>query len=186
MKMISSDWNSDQISYQDRQLLQQIQEGRSAAITWMAGARRSSGRVMDRLKQIGYPYDVINSVIESLKMDGTIDDERLARGVVRRCQGRKAESSRAMANRMTRLGIEESAIRSVLSDQTDDLTAAIALIEARLGSCLQPGDSESDSTDSSRKPLVLKAFRLLAGRGFDRSTIFKALASCGLRIDMDS
>lgn len=186
MKTISSDWISDQLSSEDRERERRVQEGRSAIITWLAGSRRSSGRIIDRLKQQNYSDDVIDQVVASLIEDGTIDDERLAFGVLKRCQGRRAESTRAMAVRMTRLGINQSVIHSILDQQADDLLAARSLIEARFELPSESSEDAFQQPSVDRKKQVVKAFRLLSARGFDRSIIFRALSDCGLRIDIDS
>ncbi len=177
MKMISSDSIPDTLSAQERELERQIQKARTAVISWLGISRKSSGRITDYLLRQGFDQNIIELTMDSLKADGTIDDERLANNIVRQRQGRQAESRLAMQYRMRRLGLEEDAIISALPDISDDLTAACHLLEKRFGRQLAEQARYSE--------LSLKAARFLAGRGFAQSTIVIALRKYALTIDSD-
>ena len=77
MKMISSDSISDFVSPEDCETGIMIQKGRSAAISWIGIARKSSGRVTAYLQQQGFENSIIIQILESLQDDGYIDDERM-------------------------------------------------------------------------------------------------------------
>lgn len=187
MKTIYSDLISDWQSDDDRQFDKKVQDGRTAAITWMAGTRKPSGRVRDRLQQIGFSQDVIDAIILSLSEDGYLDDLRLARSIVRRRQGRLAESAQALNLRMIRAALDPDAIRIVLGEEADDLAAARSLLQARFSmSDRNLAEVLTDRSMDDRKHLTNRAWRLLAGRGFDQSVIREAMSSFGLRIDIDN
>lgn len=188
MKMISSDSISDLISPEDRETSSLIQNGRIAAISWIGIARKSSGRVADYLQQHGFEKSVIIQVLDSLQEDGYIDDERIAKRLIRQRQGRQGESKAALAQRMRRLGLAAETIESAIPDAADDLNTASALISSRFGRQLElmrQNTSEMHQSEQSRERFALmqKIARFLATRGFGQTTIMQALRNAGISID---
>ena len=187
MKKISSDSISELISAEDQALSRLVQQGRSKAISWMGLQRKPSGRVADYLKLQGFDQAIILRVLESLKEDDYIDDERLAGRIVRQRSGRQSESRAAMSQRMTRLGLDKSAIESVLPDAETDYSAACTLLESRFSKQLADlkanGCNEDPLAIKSRYELTRKLARFLASRGFSSSTIGRALRKYSLGID---
>lgn len=184
MKTISSILNSDHFANEDQEFAQQVQAGRTAILSWLAGRRRSSGRIAARLKVLDYPDEVIQKVIGTLTEDGYIDDERMARAVLKQYNGRRAEAGRKTAERLSGMGIHQRAIQSVLAER-DDLELAITLLETHLDSYRNDLDDQEEISAEKQKKALLKIFRHLTARGFSRATIFQAFTRCDLRIDLD-
>jgi SOS response regulatory protein OraA/RecX len=180
MKKISSDSISDWVTPEEREKSRLIQEGRIAVITWMKLGRKSSGQIADFLQQKGYADDLIKLIAASLAEDKTIDDEALARKIIRLRDGKRTESQDALKNRLMSKGIPEEAIVAAISDHVSDLSAAIRILSQKFahmtGKELVDLDPESieSHTDFIRKS-ILKAGRLLISRGFDMATTEKAL-----------
>lgn len=183
MKMISSALTSDGRSPQEREQDSQIQSGRITAINWLGISRKPSGKVAQYLRLKGFSETIIPLVLNSLQEDGYLDDESIARRLVRQRQGRKGESRAALVQRMQRYGLEDSAIENAMPDDTDDaadLAAARLLLEHRLGGqskvLPQTGDeAEYQANLRSRYNLMQKTGRFLASRGFSQSIILRAL-----------
>lgn len=188
MKMISSDSISDLISPEDRDTSILIQKGRTAAISWIGIARKSSGRVKAYLEQQGFENSIIIQILDSLYEDGYIDDQRIAKRLIRQRQGRQGESKAALAQRMRRLGIASEAIESSMPDAADDLDSASALIISRFSRQLEMLRQNSDYVNYSeqgRERIVLmqKIARFLATRGFGQTTVMQAMRNAGISID---
>jgi SOS response regulatory protein OraA/RecX len=188
MKMISSDSISDLAFSEDQVIKRQIQKGRTTAITWLGIDRKSSGRVAAYLQQQGFSGTVLDRIIASLKDDGYLDDERLARHLVRQRQGRQAESRAALGQRMQRLGLDSTSIEAALPEASEDLRAASALIETRFSRQFAEVTDMSVENDPNARDRALfllqqKVGRFLAGRGFSTSTIVRVLRKHGKGID---
>ncbi|NLK89035.1 MAG: RecX family transcriptional regulator [Clostridiaceae bacterium] len=184
MKTTSSTWNSDHFTNADQEFARQVQAGRTAILSWLAGRRRSSGRIAERLRVLEYTDEVIKEVVSTLTEDGYIDDERMARAVLKQYNGRRAEAVRKTAERLSRMGIHQGAIQSVLEEQ-DDLELAVTLLKTHLDSFHADLNDQGEVPAEKREKMLVKAYRHLASRGFNRATIFQAFARCSLRIDMD-
>jgi len=188
MKKISLDSNSDPYSADEKALAGRIQAGRTAAIGWMGISRKSSGRVADYLSKQGFSQDEIPLILASLREDDYLGDTRLARRVVRQRQGRQAESRKALALRMSRLGLDDHAIELALSDAEEDEIAACSVLKQRYGRLIDELQNENhhDTRETGRLQryeLAVKAARFLASRGFSHAIISKVLNQAGLTID---
>lgn len=188
MKKISLDSISDILPAAEKEIAATVQRGRSSAISWMGIERKASGRVSEYLKKQGFNQEEISLVIKSLTEDGYLDDERLARRVVKQRQGRQSESRRSLSQRMSRMGLEGIAIERALEAAEEDDQAALIVLKQRFSRDLESLQTDVDRNDgepsgSHRYDLTVKAARFLAGRGFSRQTIIKALGLAGLSID---
>ncbi len=160
MKKISSGSISDFSLENDREQSRQVGEARVAVVTWMRLARKSSGQVQEYLRQKGFADEIIQLALGSLTEDGTIDDRLLAEKLVRQRQGRSAESSTALRQRMQRLGLKKNVIEAAMPDAMADETTAAQLVKDRFGERL---------TD------VRKAARFLTSRGFSHEVVNRVL-----------
>jgi SOS response regulatory protein OraA/RecX len=180
MKKISSDSISDWVTPEEREKSRLIQEGRIAVITWMKLGRKSSGQITAFLQQKGYLDELIKLIVASLAEDRTIDDEALARKIIRQRVENRTESQDALKNRLISRGITEDAITAAISDHESDLSAAIRILSLRFAHQLDKESVEMDPEsieshiDFIRKS-IMKAGRLLISRGFDMATTEKAL-----------
>jgi len=187
MKTISLD-SIPERSADEKEIDRIIQAGRSAVISWMGLARKSSGRVSDYLNEKGYDRQSAALIIASLQEDRTIDDERLARKIIMQRQGRQLESRMALASRLANMGIDAKVIADVLSgDQQleQDQQSASSLFYQRFGRLLddlKAGRDQLNDLDYKRKLSQLsgKAARFLSGRGFSDTIIVDTLRQAGL------
>jgi SOS response regulatory protein OraA/RecX len=167
---------------QERETEQLLQQARSAAIRFIGLGRKSSGRIEDHLRQAGFEPDTICQVLQDLKVDQYIDDERIARRQVRNRSGAKSESSVRIAQRLAQGGVDEDAVQAALQDLPDDRTAARDALAARFRRHLNQAsdqqldqDAEQQMDHRMEQPLDrrmeqrkinLKMQRFLASRGF--------------------
>ncbi len=194
MKKISSDSISDYLPPEDKALAGQIQAGRIAIISWLGLGRRPSGQVANRLRQQGFSDTVVTAVMASLRDDGYLDDVAIAKRLARQHQGRQAESRAALDLRMQRLGLTAEAISAALPDEAADLKSAVDLLGSRFGFRMeqlrQRQDAEANAADQKLEQdtrlLWQKAGRFLAGRGYSRLIINRALTEFLPGIDSDS
>jgi SOS response regulatory protein OraA/RecX len=180
MKKISSDSISDWVAPEERKKSRLIQEGRIAVITWMKLGRKSTGQIAGFLQKKGYPDDLIKLIAASLAEDRTIDDEALARKIIRQRDGNRTESQAALKNRLMSRGIPDKAITAAISDHESDLSAAIRILSLKFAhqSVKESGDVDPESVESHvdyMRKSMLKAGRLLISKGFDITTVEKAL-----------
>lgn len=187
MKMISLD-SIPERSADEKEIDRIVQAGRSAVISWMGLVRKSSGRVSDYLKEKGFEHQVIALIIESLQEDRTIDDERLARKIIKQRQGRQQESRLALASRLDKMGIDAKVIKEVLSSDQwlePDQQSASNIFHQRFGQIFDELKAERDQIDDldyKRKCAQLsgKAARFLSSRGFSEAIIIDTLRQAGL------
>jgi SOS response regulatory protein OraA/RecX len=139
--------------------------------------RKTSGRVRRHLLQQSFSEQTAERVIADLTKDGYIDDDRLARAVLRERSGRKAESARALQHRMQNLGIRPDAIRRALDE------CALS-DEERIRDFLQSKQyevllnlSEFYEKDETYRHLYTGLLRACAGRGFSIETATRAINS---------
>lgn len=188
MKTISSDSISDLISPEDREAGVLIQKGRSTAISWIGITHKSSGRVTAYLQQQGFENSIIVQIMDSLLEDGYLNDQRIAKRLIRQRRGRQGESKAALSQRMRRLGLASDAIESAIPDAAADLDTASELINLRFGRQLDMIRQNSDDLDRSaqnreRFTLIQKIVRFMATRGFTQTTTMQALRNAGISID---
>jgi len=183
--------NADQFVFQtktdqERAAEQILQAARSAAIRFIGLGRKTSGRIEDHLQQAGYEPDTIRQVLQDLKNDQYIDDERIARRQVRSRSGAKSESTVRLAQRLAQGGVDEEAVQAALQDVPDDRTAAREALAARFGrqlnqasnqqldqqldqNAIQQLDHRVDQQMAQRleqRKISMKMQRFLASRGF--------------------
>jgi SOS response regulatory protein OraA/RecX len=180
MKKISSDSISDWVTPEEREKSRLIQEGRIAVMTWIKLGRKSSGQIAGFLLQKGYPDDLIKLISASLADDRTIDDEALARKIIRLRDGNRTESQDALKSRLLSRGLQPEAITAAMSDHESDLSAAIRILSQKFTqlSIDESDDMDPESIESHADVMrksMMKAGRLLISRGFDTATVEKAL-----------
>ncbi len=158
-------------------LQQTVSKGRSQAIQWLGLDKKPSGRVLTYLSDKGYDRDTARMIINELKQDDYINDELLARQVVKRRTGRRAESRSALVHRMARLGLDAGAIDTAITSAQSDYDAATALIEARFRQSIDLVRA------GERNALFKRIFMFLQRRGFGRELTLRVMADIGLEID---
>lgn len=100
---------------------------------YLLGAREYSCKGMrDKLRQDGYPDFCINEIMEFLKCNRYIDDERYAKAFIRTYSGNQSVSR--LKNNLRQKGISEECIESSLEDlaSSGDLPSQEALVRQML------------------------------------------------------
>lgn len=143
---------------------------RVAALKMLARRELSESQIRQRLVRRGYDPDDIESAIERLTSNGSINDARVAGAIARTETSVKRRGRLRVAQALARAGIDRStartAVDSIFSDIDDD-----ALLSAALERRLKNGRLIADDREFQR------LFRYLAAQGFESDTILKALTA---------
>jgi regulatory protein len=94
------------------------------ALGLLAVRQRSRRELERRLVQAGFEPDAVQGEIERLERVGLIDDEAFARAVVESRMGRRGESRRAVAARLSSAGVDRELATTVLDSLGGDETAS--------------------------------------------------------------
>ena len=134
----------------------------------ITGRDMTEGMIKDKLKEDLYPSDIIDSVIERLKQERLINDERFIRGFI---EGKSSKKSKrdimvALSSKRVDMNLAER-IYSELSEEgslSDEKELIIKLLEKR--------HYDFENADFEEKQ---KQIRYLLGKGFSYDSIHSAL-----------
>ena len=134
----------------------------------ITGRDMTEGMIKDKLKEDLYPEDIIDSVIEKLKNERLINDERFIRGFIEGKSSKKSKrdimialSSKRVNMNMAERIYDELSLEGGLSDEKELI---IKLLEKR------HYDFENADFDEKQKQI-----RYLMGKGFSFDSIHSAL-----------
>ncbi len=161
-------------SPEEREADEARQTCRVAAVTYAAGRFRSSGQVREKLLSQGFSLVLIEEVMPGLAQDGYLQDEEMARSIVRERRGRKAESRLGLRKRMQKFGIEEQVISEVMEEASSD---EILVQEFLSENCQAKIDEWKINQDNylNQQQILAALVRKAASRGFDRQTTLACL-----------
>ena len=125
---------------------------------------RTRKEITDKLKQAGYPEEVMNEALAYVDYYGYIDDERYARAFAEHY--RSSLSSAAIRNKLLQKGVSKDLIDEALAQEVPDESAQIKDILRRRFT-----DKGLDLTDRKTRD---KAMRYLLSRGYSYSDIREA------------
>jgi regulatory protein len=147
-----------------------VPTARVAALRMLARRELSESQIRQRLVRRGYEADEIDSAIERLKTDGSINDARVAGAIARTETSVKRRGRLRVAQALARAGIDRAtahvAVESTFNDIDDD-----TLLNASLERRLKNGRLIADDREFQQ------LFRYLAAQGFESGTILKALTA---------
>ena len=134
----------------------------------ITGRDMTEGMIRDKLKEDLYPSEIIDSVIEKLKQERLINDERFIRGFI---EGKSSKKSKrdimvALSSKRVDMNLAER-IYAELSEEgslSDEKELIIKLLEKR------HYDFENADFDEKQKQI-----RYLLGKGFSYDSIHSAL-----------
>ena len=134
----------------------------------ITGRDMTEGMIKDKLKEDLYPLDIIDSVIERLKQERLINDERFIRGFI---EGKSSKKSKrdimvALSSKRVDMNLAER-IYAELSEEgslSDEKELIIKLLEKR------HYDFENADFEDKQKQI-----RYLLGKGFSYDSIHSAL-----------
>ena len=126
---------------------------------------RSEKNLRDKLKEGGYPSNIIDEAIDYINSYGYLDDARMAASYIRFYQ--ESRSKQRIKQDLLKKGIREDVIENCFEEEytADELD----LVE----SLLQKKNYDKESATYQDKA---KMYRFLAGRGFSSDIINKALS----------
>ena len=134
----------------------------------ITGRDMTEGMIKDKLREDLYPLDIIDSVIERLKQERLINDERFIRGFI---EGKSSKKSKrdimvALSSKRVDMNLAER-IYTELSEEgglSDEKELIIKLLEKR------HYDFENADFEDKQKQI-----RYLLGKGFSYDSIHSAL-----------
>lgn len=145
-------------------------EVRSKAVSFIGISHKSSGRVRDFLQRSGVEQSLADQVIDTLIMDGYIDDLRVARSIVSTRQGKKSESTSRLRQRLLAYGISDQAVYDVMEEiEADSIT-----IEHLVNEKYKDADFSSFNPEEINS-WIISAMRFLSSRGFSRNLSLSVL-----------
>ena len=134
----------------------------------ITGRDMTEGMIKDKLKEDLYPEDIIDSVIEKLKNERLINDERFIRGFIEGKSSKKSKRDIMAALALKRVNMNQAErIYDELSSEgslSDEKELIIKLLEKR------HYDFENADFDERQKQI-----RYLMGKGFSFDSIHSAL-----------
>ena len=134
----------------------------------ITGRDMTEGMIRDKLREDLYPSEIIDSVIEKLKLERLINDERFIRGFI---EGKSSKKSKrdimvALSSKRVDMNLAER-IYAELSEEgslSDEKELIVKLLEKR--------HYDFDNADYEEKQ---KQIRYLLGKGFSYDSIHSAL-----------
>ena len=134
----------------------------------ITGRDMTEGMIKDKLKEDLYPADIIDSVIERLKQERLINDERFIRGFI---EGKSSKKSKrdimvALSSKRVDMNLAERIYAELFEEGSlsDEKELIIKLLEKR--------HYDFEKADFEEKQ---KQIRYLLGKGFSYDSIHSAL-----------
>jgi regulatory protein len=146
-----------------------------AAATFLAVRSRSVAETRRRLRQLGYPHALVETVVDRLVEMNYLDDRAFAKAWVESRDRARPRGESALRRELSLKGIAREVIDEILAERCGDAegqdpnsTAAAALLERRRAALAR-------ETDPRKRRQ--KAYGLLARNGFDPETAREAASS---------
>jgi regulatory protein len=137
------------------------------ALQQLARRELSEAQLRQRLSRRGFPADDIDTAIDRLRQDGSLDDARVAAAIARSQLSIKKRGARRVRREIEAAGITsalaERAVAEVYAEVDADALMAAA-IDRRLGTRRLDDDRE-----------MARLYRYLVGQGFDADKAMTAL-----------
>lgn len=139
-----------------------LKRARERALYLLQSMDKTEAQLRDKLRQNGYPFDVIDLVISELISYRYVDDKRYVEQYIYEKQSQK--SKKQLVFDLIRKGIPKEVIQTVLEQtEIDDSTALETLIRKKL-----------KGLDLNSKPDLSKVYSYLFRKGFTHSEIMSA------------
>jgi regulatory protein len=143
---------------------------RVAALKMLARRELSEAQVRQRLARRGYDASEIETAVERLKADRSIDDQRVAGAIARTEVSIKRRGKRRVVQQIQQAGISRSAARQA-ADETFEEMNEETLLSSALNRRLKSDRTIVDEREFQR------LYRYLIRQGFDADDVFKALSA---------
>ncbi len=137
----------------------------SVALKLLSIRPRSTQEILTRLKKYTHDPDLLNRIIDQLKSDKFLDDEKFATWLVESRSRSRPRGNRLLMQELKSKGIDEMTINAHRMTTNDELSLAKQALSKK---------QKSWSTLTTRD-YRLKAIRYLQSKGFSWSVIEKVL-----------
>jgi regulatory protein len=134
----------------------------------------SEAQLRQRLTRRKHETDAIESALERLRNEGSVDDARVAEAIARGQALLRKRGKLRVRMQVQRAGIDATTARRVVDEVFADLDAD-ALLDAALAKRLRPGDDIPDDRAFNR------LYRYLVGQGFDADRVVALLRTRRLK-----
>jgi regulatory protein len=134
----------------------------------------SEAQLRQRLTRRKHGPDAIDSALERLREEGSIDDARVAEAIARSQTSLRKRGKLRVRLQVQRAGIDSATARRVVDEVFQDLDAD-ALLDAALAKRLRPGHDIADDRAFNR------LYRYLVGQGFDPDRVMAVLRTRRLK-----
>ena len=139
-----------------------------AALRMLATRELSEAQIRQRLSRRGYAETDIDAAVARLKVDKSLDDERVAAALARAETGIRKRGRLRVKRRIEAAGIASAIAQRAVDDTFAEIDAD-ALIAAALEKRLRGRPEIADEREFQR------LFRFLAGQGFETDRILALL-----------
>jgi regulatory protein len=146
-----------------------VPSARVAALKMLARRELSEAQIRQRLVRRGYEADDIDSAIDRLKSDGSINDARVAGAIARTETSLKKRGRRRVAQQIQRAGIASAIGQRAVTETFQELDEK-ALIDLALAKRLHHGRTIADDREFAR------LYRYLVGQGFESDAVMATLS----------
>ena len=145
----------------------------AAALRMLARRELSAAQVRARLERLGHPAAAIESAIEQLKQERSLDDARVA-GALARTVARVQKKGRGrVRQRLAAAGLSGEAAERAIDEAFEEVDED-AIIRLRIAQRLGDRRIVTDRRELAR------LYRYLIGQGFDQARVMAALRELGL------
>ena len=149
----------------------------SAALALLARRELSATQLRQRLTRRGFDAEDINTAVERLTRDRSVDDRRVALASARKEATVKARGRRRILQAIQRLGVSADVARTALDDLFGEVDEA-SILDRALDKRLK-GASLGELDHKARARLV----RQLIAQGFEPAQVFARLRQRGVQVD---
>ncbi len=112
-------------------MAKELDQAKKMALRWVSYHPRTEAEICTRLKQKGFPQDVVNQITEYLKDFKYVDDRSFAEQWVKYRLEKKKKSKRLLYAELRNKGIDDLIASEVLESITEDEEYNIAFEQAK-------------------------------------------------------
>lgn len=160
-----------------------VRQARSEAIQYIGLGMKSSGRIMDRLKHKDYDRSVIDQVMAGLRDDGYLQDDRIARRIMRQRSGRQGLSRALLRMHLLAAGLSEEAVEQAIQAAPTDEETIGEVFAGRFPD--KPDKSDPDKSDKDVQDEAIMV-RFLQRRGYSYELSRRTVRACFQMITHES
>ena len=157
---------------QETKLQEEIEKAKSAAFRLLSYRMRSCKEMSDKLKEKGFPKDIVHTVIQDLKRINYLNDSEFAKAFVESRLNHNPKGKMLLRHELSQKGVENKIIDEVIGEKiSPEKEEDIARLLAE-----KVWQKKKNVEKNKRKA---KTYNYLARRGFPASLVTKILEGLG-------